>query len=264
MATNDKVAAAKKQAQAQVNAQQRRMAVMWIIAGVVLVGLFAALVAFIVRENQISGPTAEGQLESTVASENGGFGFGAAGLNEGLGEAPARLDIYVDFMCPFCGDFELAHAETLEQLRAEGLVDVYYHPISFLDRYSNGTQYSTRAASAAALIAEEAPEAYLAFLQGMFENQPDEGTNGLNDSQIQDIASAAGVPDDVVAKIPDYAYADWVTAVTDKASGEDNITFTPALVLNGVIQNTQTDANAINWAVPGALEAGIRAAAENG
>lgn len=264
MATNDKVAAAKKQAQAQVNAQQRRMAVMWIIAGVVLVGLFAALVAFIVRENQISGPTAEGQLEATVASDNGGFGFAAAGLNEGLGEAPVRVDVYLDFMCPYCGIFELSQSETLNELRAEGLIDLYYHPISFLDRFSNGTQYSTRAASAAVLIAEEAPEAYLAFLQGMFENQPAEGTNGLNDSQIQEIATAAGVPADVVAKIPDYAYADWVTATTDKASGEDNITFTPALVVNGVLQDTQSNPDAINWSVEGALEAGLRAAAENG
>ena len=51
---SEKLAAAKKKAQAQVNAQQRRALVVWIVVGVVVVGLFAALTAYIVRQGNVT------------------------------------------------------------------------------------------------------------------------------------------------------------------------------------------------------------------
>lgn len=264
MASNDKVAAAKKKAQEQVRAQQRKATALWAVAGVIVLGLFGALAAYIANQsNTTTIDTEAGQRESTVASENGGFGFAKTDeMGVGLGEAPVRLDVYFDFMCPYCQIFELSQTETLNELRAEGIVDVYYHPIVFLDRYSQGTEYSTRSASAAALIAEEAPEQWLEFVKKMFENWPGENTPGLSDEQIQQIAKDAGVPDDVVAQIPDHTFTDWAHVMTEKASGEDGIMFTPALVVNGKLQDVQNDPSAINWSVEGGLEAGLRAAAE--
>lgn len=264
MASNDKVAEAKKKAQAQVQAQQRKAMVLWVVAAVILVGLFAALVAFIVRENKVSTiDTSSGQLVPAVASDNNGFGFGKSDtLGEDPGKGKVRLDVYFDFMCPYCGIFETTQTETLNKLRSEGVIDVYYHPIAFLDRASSGTQYSTRSAAASVLIAQEAPDKWLAFVQGMFKNQPAENTKGLSDEEIQKIAKDAGVPDDVVAKIPDHAYADWVTKATEDASAKDNITFTPSLVVDGKLQDVQNDSSAINWAVEGGLESGLRKAAE--
>lgn len=253
----DKLAAAKKQAQAQVRAQERRTAVMWIVIGVVLVGLFAALVAYIVRQGDVADVGAGDQTTPTVASENYGFPVGTTGVvGEGLDDSRVRVDIYQDFMCPICGYFEQTQGATLDKLREDGTADVYYHPVSILDRASQGTAYSTRSASAAALIAQEAPDKFLEFSTALFKNQPEENSKGLTDATIQEIARVVGVPDDVVAKIPDHAYADWVRAATEKAS-VDGMTGTPTVAINGAIR---TD---LNWSQEGALEQFVRDAANN-
>ncbi len=250
---SDKVTLAKKQVQAQVRAQERRTAVIWIVIGVILVALFAALVAYIVRQGDVAAVGTGDQSTPSVASENYGFPVGTTGVvGEGLDDSRVRVDIYLDFMCPICGYFEVTQGPTLEKLRADGTADVFYHPISILDRASQNTEFSTRSASAAALIAEEAPDTFLPFLQAMFINQPEENTTGLTDAQIQDIATSVGVPDDVVAKIPDHAYASWVRSATEQAS-IDGMKGTPSVAINGVIQDPQANPGDLNWSAEGAL-----------
>lgn len=260
--TNDRVALAKKQAQAQVNAQQRRAVVMWVVIGVIIVGLFAALVAYIVRQSNVDSISGEGQLSPAAATENGAFAVGQTGVvGEDLDESRVRMDIYFDFMCPICGQFEEFRGGEIDALREEGLVDVYYHPIAILDRYSQGTAYSTRSASAAALVAEEAPESFMAFMQAMFANAPAEGTTGLTEEEIQAIATSAGVPDSVVEKIPNLAYTSWARSATEGAS-KDGVLGTPTIAINGVIQDPQTNPDHLNWGAEGAITAAIKAAAE--
>lgn len=259
-APSDKVAQAKKKAQSQVNAQQRRALVVWILVGVVVVGLFAALVAYIVRQGNVDEITGEGQLTPTVASENEGFGVAASGVvGQDLDESRVRLDIYLDFMCPICGQFEELRGDEIDALRADGSADVYYHPIAILDSYSQGTSYSTRAASAAVLVAEEAPDSFLSFVEAMFVNQPEENSTGLTNAEIQDIARTAGVPDAVVAKIPDLAYTSWVRSATEQSS-IDGVGGTPTLALNGEIQDPQSNEDDLNWGVDGGITAGVLAA----
>ncbi|WP_291379457.1 thioredoxin domain-containing protein [Demequina sp.] len=249
----DKVADARKKAQAQVRAQERRTAVMWVVIGVVLVGLFAALVAYIVRQSEVADVGAGDQATPTVATENGGFPVGTTGVvGEGLDDSRVRVDVYLDFMCPICGVFEETQGPVLQQLREDGTADIYYHPISILDRTSQGTEFSTRSASAAALIAQESPENFLGFIEAMFLNSPEEGTPGLNDAQIQEIAKVAGVPDDVVAKIPDHAYAEWVRSATEQAS-IDGMKGTPSVAINGDMQDPRANPGDLNWTQPGAL-----------
>lgn len=258
---SDKLAEAKKKAQAQVNAQQRRALVVWIVIGLVVVGLFAALIAYIVRQGDVQELSGAGQSTPAVASENGGFGVGASGVvGEDLDPSHVRLDIYSDFMCPICGKFEQVRGAEIDALRTAGTADVYYHPIAILDRASQGTSYSTRAASAAALIAQEAPDKFLAFNQAMFVNQPGEGTTGLTEAQIQAIATSAGVPADVVAKIPDLAYTSWVRSATEKAS-VDGVGGTPTVAVNGVIQDPSTNPDDLNWGVEGSITTVVNKAA---
>lgn len=260
--SNDKVADAKKKAQAQVNAQQRRVLVVWILIGVVVVGLFAVLIAFIVRQGDVKHVEGPGQLAPAVATDNGGFGVGASGVVGGddLDADRVRLDIYFDYMCPICGQFEQYRGAEIDALRKAGTADVYYHPIAILDRYSQGTAYSTRAAAAGALVAEEAPDKFLAFTLAMFVNAPEENSTGLTEEQIQAIATAAGVPADVVAKIPDLAYTSWARKATEKAS-IDGVQGTPTVALNGVIQDPSTRPDDLNWTVDGGITAAVNKAA---
>ncbi|WP_291379459.1 thioredoxin domain-containing protein [Demequina sp.] len=252
------VAEAKRQAQAQTRAQSRRRAVGWSVTGIVLVALFVALVAYIVRQGDVSEVSGEGQLDLAVASDNGGIPIGSTGVvGEELDSTRVRLDVYFDFMCPACRGFEQTHSEIVSELRAQGIVDVYYHPLGYLDGYSLGTEFSTRAASAAALVAAESPDDYLAFMEAMFVNQPAENTQGLTDAQIQAIASQVGIADDVVARIPDHEYTSWVRTATERAS-KDGLPFTPTLAINGDMQNPRDNPDDLNWTVEGALEQAIR------
>ncbi|NYI40553.1 DsbA family protein [Demequina lutea] len=259
---NDKTAAnaaatlAKRQAQAQVDAQKRRAAVIWIVVGVIVVGLIGTLVAFIVRQGAVADVSVAGPSGAPVVSNTDGFGVGSSGVvGKDLDPSRVRLDVYFDFICPYCALFEKTQAATLDDLRSQGIVDVYYHPLAYLDDASSGTKYSTRAASAAALVAQESPESFVAFLQQLMEHQPAEGSTGLPDQQIQSLASAAGVPDAIVAKIPDQGYAAWVRSSTE-AANKDGVMYTPSLGFSGVIQDP-TDPASVQWSQEGALRQAI-------
>jgi protein-disulfide isomerase len=175
-----------------------------------------------------------------AAGENGGIPVSAAGVGE-TGEDDVVVSVYFDYMCPYCGQFEAANQAELESLVADGGVTVDYHVISFLDRASAGAEFSTRAGNAAAVVADQAPEQFPAFHGALFENQPDEGTKGLSDARIADIAREAGVPQDVVdqftATAPDgdwRTFAPWVVAATNQAARDlPGGISTPTVLIDG-------------------------------
>ncbi len=74
--------------------------------------------------------------------------------------------------CAACGQFESAAGATIDELVKAGKVTVVYHPISILDRYSNGTQYSTRASGASACAADGGK--FTEYHKALFDNRPEE------------------------------------------------------------------------------------------
>lgn len=258
---NEKAAEARKKAQAQIRAEQRRTTVIWVVVGLAVVAAFAALIAFIVRQDAVGSINNPNQLTPALATEQGGFPVGKQGIvAQDLDSDRVQLDVYIDFMCPVCGRFEQINGEDIAAMSEEGLIDVTYHPISILDHTSLGTAFSTRAASTSALIAEESPELFVAFVTAMFANQPAEGTRGLNDAQIQDIARGVGVPEETVAKIPTYAYSQWVKVSTEQASIA-GVNGTPTIFIDGVNQSAQVNPEGVNWSVPGNLRLAVQEAA---
>lgn len=127
---------------------------------------------------------------------------------------------------------EQANGTEIDRALEEGTVQVELRPISFLDRTSQGTRYSTRSANAFATVADKAPKQVWEFHKALYANQPQEGTTGLSDEQIASIARDAGVPDDVVAEFTDLRHEGWVTEVTENAF-DSGITGTPTVLVNG-------------------------------
>lgn len=197
------------------------------------------------------------------ATEDGGILVGADGvIDDGsVPEGAVVVDVYADFMCPFCGLFEETNAATLDELRAGGDVVVSYHPVAILDRYANGTEFSTRASTALATVADQEPQAFVAFNAALFANQPAENSPGLSDAEIADIARGAGVSDEVAATIEDGSYLTgddslrpWVLAATEQASRDLPRLATPTILVDG--QELSEDLG-VDWRVPGALEAAV-------
>ena len=88
------------------------------------------------------------------------------------------MDTYIDFMCPVCNQFEQVVRRGDPGPRDDGTITLNIHPISILDRASQGTEYSTRAANAMYCVAAADGDAAVPFMQAMFANQPAEGSTG--------------------------------------------------------------------------------------
>ena len=110
-------------------------------------------------------------------------------------DAPALIRIYVDYRCPYCARFETANADTLARVLAQGDAAVEVTPLTFLDRVSEGSYYSSRAAGAMACIADTQPAAAWQANAALMrpDVQPAEGGPGLdNDGIIAAIEQDAG------------------------------------------------------------------------
>ncbi len=196
----------------------------WTSIAVVAVLVVVALV--VVWMNSTSTAPGESPEAPNIVTETGAIVVGDP-------DAANTISTYIDFMCPVCGQFEELYGPTIEGLVDDGSATLEVHPISILDRVSQGTQFSTRSASAMYCVAVEDADASLPFLQAMFANQPEEGTSGLTDEQIIEIAGSVGVTgaDECIG---DGWYMDYVSAMTSETPvkpGAGGIG-TPTVLLN--------------------------------
>jgi len=155
----------------------------------------------------------------------------ADSIEIGAINAPVTVDIYLDYMCPYCGQFERANGAELQQDVAAGTVRLNLHIMNFLD-HSSSTQYSSRAANAVVTLAKQAPNAVLAFHYALYEQQPAEGTVGLSDAQLGQMAVQAGAPQQVADSFAAHTNFTWVAA-SEQAAGAAGVTGTPTVKVNG-------------------------------
>jgi protein-disulfide isomerase len=142
---------------------------------------------------------------------------------------PVKVVLYVDFICPVCKDFEARYNEQLTTLRNEGKITVEYRALGFLDNRSS-TNYSSRAANAAACVVNESPEKYAEFVDALFANQPAEGGAGLSDNELKKMASDMGV--NIDSCVDDKTYRPYVKFTTKEATAI-GITGTPTVFVDG-------------------------------
>jgi protein-disulfide isomerase len=225
---------ARQQRLARTAAQQRRARRTRILTtggGLVIVGLLVAIVVTLVNAAG-GGSRTDADAPRTLVAPAGATAAGAIPVGDPA--APVRLEVYLDYMCPFCGRFDRTNADQLNRLVAEGTVRLEIYPLSFLDETSNGTRYSTRAANAAATVAGRAPDRLLAFSQALFAQQPHEGSDGLANDQIAALARGAGVPQEVIDAFANRTFEPWIAKVTDTAFAS-GITGTPTVKINGTV-----------------------------
>lgn len=153
------------------------------------------------------------------------------------------ISIYLDYLCPVCGEFEKANNDYIKGLVESGAATVEYHPIAILTNTSLGSKYSQRAAAAAACVANYSPDAYFDFNTAMFDRQPDEQTTGLSNAQlISLIKGVSGITNtsQISKCVNDQTYASWAVSATQRAlagpldgTAVPKITSTPTVLVNG-------------------------------
>lgn len=204
----------------------------WVsVAVVVLLVAVAGLVVWM--NNTAAAPDPVNTPDAAVIDQE----TGAIAVGDGAG----TMDTYIDFMCPVCNQFEQAYGSAIQGLVDDGTITLNIHPISILDRASQGTEFSTRAASAMYCVAAADGSAAVPFMQAMFANQPAEGSTGLTDEQMIAIASGVGVTG-IDSCVTDGTYKGYVTAMTEKtpiAPGAQGIG-TPTIAVDGEVIDNST------------------------
>ncbi|MDK3256340.1 DsbA family protein [Blastococcus capsensis] len=222
--------AAERAAAERARRRRNRLATGLVVTALVVA---AVVVAVVVQ-------SARTDTSGAVTPANTAAGTGGAAFVAGPADAPVTIDVYEDYLCPACRRFEADAGDELARLAAEGTARVRYRPVAILDRLSDD-DYSTRAANAAAVVADAAGvEAFLEFADLLFANQPPEGGPGLSDEQLITLAAQAGATGaDVEAAIRELRFGDWVERVTDQAS-QEGLTGTPTVLVDSDPLTTPT------------------------
>ena len=148
-----------------------------------------------------------------------------------VGDGPVQLDAFIDFLCPFCKRFELSAGSVLAALVAERRLTIAYHPMNFLDEAST-TRYSTRAAAASGCAADQGR--YSEYAHALFVSQPAEGSAGLSDADLIELAGTAGLDGTALATcVSGGTYLNWPPYVTERAVAA-GVSATPTVLIAGV------------------------------
>jgi protein-disulfide isomerase len=240
--------AAELRAEAARKEARRRSILVTIVVAVVLV--VAVGVTVVVRQAQHQQTVAAASAPSgTPRNVGGNFGIPTGPATTSDGKPPVVVDMYEDFQCPICREFETANGSALKAWQKAGIVQLVYHPVAFLDRAST-TNYSTRALMAAAAVQDSSPTSFQAFHDLLYANQPAEGSAGLPDSTLEDLAAQAGADRAAVATdLSSQRFKGWTVQATDAFS--QKYTGTPTVLVDGKQANLD----------PASLKAAVAAAA---
>ncbi len=201
----------------QMARERRRKHTMWISIGAVAVLVIAGLIGWGFWSSQ----------------KSGGFtpppGATPSGNGIVVGSGPVTVDIYEDYICPACKQFEQTSGATIDKLISEGKVRVVYHPVAYLNRFSS-TEYSTRSAAASGCAAEGGK--FTEFGKALFDRQPAENTAGLSNDELIDIGAGVGLNRDTFGTcVRDGKYKPWTAHVTEEAT-RANVTGTPTILVD--------------------------------
>ena len=144
-----------------------------ILAGVILLG---ALVYFILSKapSDLEGITEipKDVAVPTVSDETGAIIFAKEGVDP---KTTPTVDVYLDFMCGACAQFEATNTDYMKQAIADGEIIYRAHPLSILN-----SQASEIIGSTFVSLAESSPEHAMDFAAEAFARQNQAGlTSGF-------------------------------------------------------------------------------------
>jgi len=151
------------------------------------------------------------------------------GLGMGDPSATVKVEIFEDFLCPFCMEYEVASRDALRRYAEDGTAYVVYRPIAFLN------EYSARALNAFAVVMEKSgPLVALEFHDRLYDVQPAEGgTMPDNEWLIEQAVAVGADADDIRPGIEGYQFKQWIINGADDAS-KRRVNATPTVFVGGV------------------------------
>ncbi|MFG2072393.1 DsbA family protein [Nonomuraea maritima] len=206
-----------RQERIQQARREKRRRTLRIVVGLVAVAVVA--VGVFAQVNRSTATSFSGPLATVTPQQDGTVVMAEPGVS-----APV-LDVYVDFQCPLCKEFERVNGGLIKQIAAEGKAKVVYHPIAFVN-----PEGSVRAAAAAQCVPGSS---WMAFHDAVFAAQPDERT-AFTVEDLKKIASDVGITDPAVTScIESQRYAAQVRQTTASVFASPEVQGTPTLLLDG-------------------------------
>lgn len=238
-AAREAAAQARAAAQASERSRERKIR---IIGGIAVVAVMAALLAIplLSGKNKGADTNANAALPKGVTSDTYGVKVGTAWTAANADSIPI-LQIWEDFQCPACGQFEKASGEALTKLVDEGKLRLEWRPTIFLDsnlsadNTANGNPESSLRATNAFGCAVDQGYAE-AFHSALFAAQPATEGQGYSAADLTAAAQSAGMSDQELKTFNDCSnnkvYDGWVKN-SFAAFEKDGISSTPSGILNG-------------------------------
>jgi protein-disulfide isomerase len=160
-------------------------------------------------------------IPSTVSVDNGY----AISFNNEIKGIPV-VDIYEDFQCPICQQFEGLNGKYISSLVTDKKAAVNFHVLSFIG------QESVRAANAAACANDEGK--FVNFHLALYANQPaTENSGTLTSDRLIEIGKSAGADSDAFKScVKDMKYEGWV-AKSAEAGSKKGVNSTPTVFVGG-------------------------------
>jgi len=153
--------------------------------------------------------------------------------------APVHITTYIDWGCPYCQQFEETNSSYISGLVSSGKAVLQIMPVAIVDKDYPGTRYASRAANAAACVANYDPDKFLDVQKVFYDNQPAGQTKALTNTQIANLVKKGGVDDGKVTScINGESFKNWVSAATQRALADTSIQGaqgfgTPTIIVDG-------------------------------
>jgi len=194
----------------------------------IVIGMVVFVVAVGVIFSVMGNRSTGGGATPSSVSKADGYGIT---FNAGLKGKPT-IDLWEDFQCPVCKQFELTNGDYIQKLIAAKSAKVVYHMLSFI-----GPE-SILAANAGACAADE--NKFLAFHSYMYLTQGTENSGVWSNAGLIKAGAAVGLTDSKFQScVNKGTYSNWVTTIANDGSNK-KINATPTVFVNGKEINRKT------------------------
>jgi protein-disulfide isomerase len=230
--------------------EKRNRALMISLSAIAILALIVGVGVYYANKKEARAQLAtaySGQLAPVSRDGDGSIVMAAQGVS-----APT-LEVFEDFQCPICKEFEQASGSTIKKLAATGKVKVVYRPFQLFQQEPLAS--NTKRAANAALCAPA--DKWVSYHDTLFKYQPSEGTKGFATKDLNLWAQDLGFGDAAFQKcVSDTQKVGQLATMTKYALTDRNVQGTPTVYLDGKALDLQNQL--MN---PQALETTILAAA---
>lgn len=154
------------------------------------------------------------------------------------------VDVYVDFLCPYCGKFFAYFGDAFTRLLAAGKISLTMYTLSWIDHFSNGEHYSIRSALATLKVQELQPDLLWAYVLKLFTRgvQPQEAARYVvedgSNQHLAEVARSVGansaICSEILALDASSERAQMLVEASENVRATSRIKGTPSMSINGV------------------------------